>query len=917
MNKNNKKFVIIDGNALIHRSFHALPTSLSTKDGVVVNAVYGFTSFILKAFIELNPEFVVLTLDRPAPTFRHEEYTGYKATRVKAPDELYEQIPLVKQIAQALDIPIYEKDGFEADDLIGTLATKAEEETDWQNIIITGDMDTLQLISDRTLVYAMGRGLSESKLYNRQAVQEKYGISPEQVIDYKAIKGDPSDNIPGVKGLGDKGASTLLQQFQNLEGIYKAVENNSDKIKERTKKLLTDDKDSAFLSRRLATIEKNVPLEINWDDFQLNSFNLKQAQELFLHFEFKSLLNKLEQVKNLKPSLSPSTTSTPPMQTEVKVILIDTKTKADKFLKQCLAQKELAFQICSHNTQDKLELQGVAFTWQKEQSYYLPINSTTNQPNNLFSQINPEQTNQFALSYFKQIMENENIIKYGHDLKNTLKVCHKYQIFPLNLSFDTLIASYLLHPERHQHLLQNLAIQELSLNNTDLAINQDKDKIEDLNIAHQTSNYEATWIWQLQKILFQKLKEKKLLSLFQELELPLISILNKMEETGIILDPQPLKKLAIDLNERIKKISNQIYQLANQEFNINSPKQLQEILFNSLKINNKGLKKTKTGISTADDELNKIKDKHEIIALIQSYRELSKLNNTYVLSLPNLISPTDGRIHSTFNQSVTATGRLSSTEPNLQNIPTRTPEGRLIRSAFKAKDGYKLLGLDYSQIELRLAAHLSQDQKMIAAFQQGADIHSATAAAINKLALEKIDASMRRAAKAINFGILYGQGPHGLSQNANISYPEAQAFIQRYFEVYPDIKKMMDKNIKAAYERGFAETIFHRRRPLPELNSDRPQLRKAAERMAINMPIQGSAADMIKKAMIEIDKLIKNVPEEIRLLLQIHDELIFEVREDKLEQYSKLISQIMSNVITLSVPIIVEMASGKTWDDLK
>ncbi len=916
MQKNTKKFVIIDGNALIHRSFHALPTSLTTKDGMIVNAVYGFTSFILKAFIELKPEFVVLTLDRPAPTFRHEEYADYKATRVKAPDELYEQIPLVKQLAQVLDIPIYEKDGFEADDLIGTLATKSEQETDWQNIIITGDMDTLQLISDRTFVYAMGRGLSESKLYDRQAVQEKYGISPEQVIDYKAIKGDPSDNIPGVKGLGDKGASTLLQQFQNLEGIYEALENNDDQIKERTKKLLTADKESAFLSRRLATIEKNVPLEINWSSFQLNSFDLKKAQELFVHFEFKSLLNKLEQVKNLQQSQDLVITSTPPTKTEIKVILIDDQAKADKFLKQCLKQKEIAFQICVCNVQDKQEIQGIALAWQKDQSYYLPIKNTTDTPNNLFSQISPESANLSFLSYFKQIMENENIAKYGHDLKNTLKICHQYQIFPLNLSFDTLIASYLLHPERHRHLLQNLAIQELSLN-INVTIDQDKNKTDDLNTTHQTSSYEAAWIWQLQNVLLNKLKEKKLFPLFQKLELPLIPILNKMEEAGIILDPKPLKKLAIDLNERIKKISNQIYQLAGKEFNINSPKQLQEILFTALQINTKGLKKTKTGISTADDELNKIKDQHEIITLIQSHRELSKLNNTYVLSLPNLISQKDGRIHSTFNQSITATGRLSSTEPNLQNIPTRTPEGRLIRSAFKAKEGYKLLGLDYSQIELRLAAHLSQDKKMIEAFQRGADIHSATAAAINKLALEKIDSTMRRAAKAINFGILYGQGPHGLSQNANISYAEAQAFIQRYFEVYPEIKKMMDQNIKAAYNQGFAETIFHRRRPLPELNSDRPQIRKAAERMAINMPIQGSAADMIKKAMIEIDQLIKHHSDEIQLLLQIHDELIFEVREDKLEQYSKIISQVMSNVITLSVPIVVESASGDNWNDLK
>ena len=480
-----------------------------------------------------------------------------------------------------------------------------------------------------------------------------------------------------------------------------------------------------------------------------------------------------------------------------------------------------------------------------------------------------------------------------------------------------------MHPEKHQHNLENLALRELKQESTNLQkllgsgktkLNIDQLAIEDLG---KIANEESNCIWRLQATLLKQLTDFGLIELFEKIEMPLINILAKMEDWGIILNPQPLEVLAKSLTIKLEILTKKIYLLSQEEFNINSPKQLQIILFEKLKLPNKGLKKTKTGISTADDELEKIKQEHEIIKLIQNYRELSKLQNTYVLALPELINRKDGRLHTSFKQSVTATGRLSSSDPNLQNIPTRTEEGQEIRKAFEAQKGYKLLGLDYSQIELRLAAHLSKDKKMIKAFLNNEDIHSATAAAINNVKLENVNKEMRRAAKAINFGILYGQGPHGLSQSANISYAEARTFINRYFEVYPGIKKMMDDNIKKALKKGYAETIFNRRRPLPELASPFPQIRKSAERMAMNMPIQGSAADMIKKAMIDIDQIIKNKAEDIRLLLQIHDELIFEVKADKLEKYQLIINQLMANVIKLSVPILVENASGNNWSDLK
>ena len=932
MQKNLPKFIIIDGNALIHRSFHAIPPTLTTKDGLLVNAVYGFTNFILKAFLELKPEYVVLTLDRPAPTFRHEDYTEYKATRIKAPDELYKQIPLVKEVAIALDIPIFEKDGFEADDLIGTITKESEKETNWQNIIITGDMDTLQLISDRTSVYTMSRGFSDSLLYGAQEVKDRYGLRPDQIVDYKALRGDASDNIPGVKGIGEKGATELLQAFDTLDGVYKAVAQNNGKIKSRTRELLLQNKDKAYLSQRLATINREVPIKIKWDEFKLDSFDESRAEAIFQKLEFRSLLGKLKQIKNLGQAEQLKKEKTPKVeyqdkfarnQAEKKYQLIADDQSFNIFFKKLKQQNAVAIDTETEGLDPlNAQLLGLSFSWQANEAYYLHLDAKTTTKTDLFNYKKAGVGHDW-LKKLQIVLEDEKIKKYGHNLKFDWRVLKNQGILLKGIAFDSLLASYLLNPDNRQHGLDGVSFRELAWEkiSTEELIGKGQEALSFSQVpAEKMAQYageDADCAWQLQAILSKKLKKEKLDKLFINLELPLITVLGEMEENGIKLNPKPLAQLAKKLEKRLNNLTKEAYSLGKEEFNLNSTKQLQHILFENLQLDTHGLKKTKTGISTADEELEKLRDQHEIIALIQEYRELSKLQNTYVLALPKMINPKDGRVHTSYNQSVTATGRLSSTEPNLQNIPTRTEEGREIRAAFVAAEGYSLLSLDYSQIELRLATHLSQDKKMITAFQKNEDIHTATAAAINGVAWQEVTKEMRRAAKAINFGILYGQGPHGLSQGAGISYSQAKDFIDRYFEVYPGIKKMMDKFIADARNKGYAETLFGRRRPLPDLNADFIQVRHAAERMAINMPIQGTAADMIKKAMLNIDDYIQDKKNDIRLLLQVHDELIFEIKSDKLEKYIEPLKKLMAEALPLSVPIIVEAASGQNWGELK
>jgi DNA polymerase I len=926
--KKRPKLMIIDGHALIHRSFHALPTTLTTKDGTIVNAVYGFTSFLLKAFLEFKPEYVALTLDRKAPTFRHEEFAEYKGTRTAAPDELYEQVPIVKEVAEALDIPIFELDGFEADDLIGTITLRAEKETEFESYIVTGDMDSLQLVDSRTKVYAMSRGLNDSTTYDEAQVETRYGLKPNQIIDYKALRGDVSDNIPGVKGIGEKTATDLLQNFKTLDGVYQAAEDNNPKIKPRIIELLKTYHDDAYMSKSLATIKRDVDFDLNWDALKLDTFDIKKATELFIRLEFRSLINKLNLIKGIEvkdEKVAAPIDKFERNRQEKKYILVSDEKSFTDFLKKLKTVKAFAFDTETSSLDPiTAELLGVSFSWEKDTAYYIDLSSgKAKKTADLFSYQKSDNNSNPWLEKLKPILSDEKIKKCAHNAKFDIRVLKNQGVIVNGLVFDSMLASYLLNPDNRQHSLDAVSFRELGwekISTYDL-IGKGKDQIsfaqvEPEKIA-QYSGEDANCAWLLNEILSKKLKKEDLLNLLNDIELPLVSVLAGMEENGIILEPKILKKIEKDLAIRLKELAENIYKQASEEFNINSPKQLQNILFEKLAIPTKNIKKTKTGISTADDELEKLLEEHEIISLIQSYRELNKLQSTYVLSLPLLINKKTGRIHTNYNQTIAATGRLSSTDPNLQNIPTRSEAGQKIRSAFVAAPGYKFLGLDYSQIELRLAAHLSGDKKMIKAFKDKEDIHRATAAEINDVKLADVTKQMRYEAKAINFGILYGQGPHGLAQNAKIPYKHAQEFIAKYFEAYPSIRKMIDSSIAKARDNGYATTIFGRKRYLPEIDSTNVMIRRGAERMAINTPLQGTAADLIKLAMINIAEKIKDHSDEIKMLLQIHDELIFEIKEDKIDTWLPKLKDLMENAATLKVPIVVDSAIGDNWGQLK
>ena len=913
MSKTKPKLLIIDGNAIIHRSFHALPPTLRTKEGVLVNAVYGFSSFLLKSLGEFRPEFIILTLDKSGPTFRHEAFADYKATRVKAPDELYEQIPLVKEVALAFDIPIFEKSGFEADDLIGTLCLQAEEKKNLETIIITGDMDTLQLVNDKVRVYTMSRGFSESVLYDIDGVKARYNLSPQQIIDYKALAGDPSDNIPGAKGIGAKTATELLINFQTIEGIYQAVSKEDSKIKARTLELLTESKDNVFLSKELATINCQAPIALSLDEARFAAFDLDKVLQIFSRLEFRSLLDKAKLLRDrLQKDGGQESEATKEAKLEKKQAgttynFLQSDQEINKFLKQLAIKKSFAFHLESAAYPNgNREIIGVAFSFAPQEAYFLSLDKN-------------------RLLLLRPILENEKIKKIGHDLKSTWRLLKNNDIYLAGLDFDIMLAAYLLNPGERRYNLESLAFSELGIDKlTSADINAEAPKQLSLDFSQPDpvklslfACETADLIGRLHEALAAKLQNEGLKSVFQDIEMPLIAVLATMEDRGISFDATPILKLQTEVKKRIKQLEKEIHRLSGKDFNINSTKQLQEILFTDLEIPTTGLKKTKTGISTAEEELEKIRDFHPIISLLQEYRELTKLENTYLSALPQMVDAKTGRIHTNFNQTVAATGRLSSADPNLQNIPTRTDEGRQIRAAFVASPGFILAGFDYSQIELRLAAHLSKDQAMIEAFRSGADIHTATAASINGVAIKEVTKEMRRAAKATNFGILYGQGPHGLSQSAGIAYAEAREFIKKYFTAYPGIKSMVDSFIKEAGEKGYALTLFGRKRSLPDINSSMPIARKAAERMGINTPIQGTAADLIKLAMVRIADLIAGQEEDIRLLLQVHDELIFEINPAKLEYYSERIKKIMEGAMELSVPIVVENAQGNNWGDLK
>lgn len=850
-------FLLLDGNALLHRAWHAIPP-LTTKDGRVVNAAYGFSMTLEKMLEAYKPAYMAVAWDLPGKTFRHEKFAEYKATRKKKEQELYDQIPIIQGLLSAFGIPSISLAGFEADDVIGTLS-KIAEKKGLQTRIVTGDMDVLQLVSDKTRVVGFVKGMSETKEYDASAVREKYGLDPEQLIDYKTLRGDPSDNIPGLEGVGEKTASELLQKHKDVEGIFRAIKNHE--VPEKFAKKFHGKEKTAELMRDLVTIVRDIPLKFDWNDAEASSPDWSKILPLYQELEFRSLLKK-------HVGEAPSETKKSKKKSE-----------HNEDVGHCLSRISgktvgiVAFE-------KPADLFGVSLD-----SLALSDGTETC----VISSPKPEACAEAA----KALEKAARVIT--HDLKHLLR------FIPVAVDgryVDLMIASYLLHSGSRAHDLASVL----------------QDAMKD-TVPTSPADVAAAFPSVFEK-MSKRMKDDGVLRVFEEIEMPLVPVLFDMESTGIALDMKSMQTSAKAVRKRIEQCEEKIVELAGVTFNVASPSQLADILFSKLQLPTKGIKKTQTGYSTAASELEKLEDVHLIIPLISEYRELAKLESTYILTLPSLVKK-DGRIHSTFNQAVTTTGRLSSSDPNLQNIPIRSDLGNEIRKAFVADKGKRLLAADYAQIELRLVAEIAKDEEFLKAFRDGADIHIRTASQVWNIPESEVTPNQRQSAKAINFGILYGMGPRALARSTNMTFEEAQEFIDRYFSLHPALQAYMDATKLQAHTKGYVETPFGRRRYLPEIESGVPQLVAAAERMAINMPVQGAEADIVKMAMVAVWKWLATSKLPAKLLLQVHDELVFEVDEDAVDAVARGVKELMENVVKLEVPLVVELEVGKNWGEME
>lgn len=894
-----KKILIIDSNALIHRAYHALPP-FTTKQGLLVNAVYGYITTLQNAIDKIKPDYILATFDLPGKTFRHKKYDLYKANREKAPDDLYEQIPLVRQFLNSCDIPIIEKQGFEADDVIGSVSKLLNGNGDIEKYIVTGDKDTLQLVNDNTKIFTLGRGIADPVIFDEEKVIEKFKIKPSQVVDYKALRGDPSDNIPGVAGVGDKTATDLILKFGSLENIYQ----NLDNIKsEAIKKKLEKDKEKAFLSQELAEIKQDLEIDFDLEKSKKIDFCNDNFRQFLINLEFKSLLKRFFSEDGLKT------------QKAFKIEdYQDIQNKSDwqKMLENIKKQPQVG--IFFENQNKKAQKAGLVIKKEEKfENYFI---------------------DEKFIDDFSEILRDEKILKIGYDLKSSLgsfiKKAQNNQEDFLNNFFDIQIAGYLIKSGA-SNKLEKLIFEEFG---EELRYQTTKKGQASLLIdnseGHQKELIEkAIWVYKLYEEYQNKIeliaKEQKtnnnkignLKKLLEELENPLAKILARMEFWGIKADRDIFQEVSDLANEKVERLEKEIFELSGQEFNINSPMQLADVLYNKLKIPTEGIKKGKTNFSTNVDQLKKIENQHPVVAKIGKYREIFKLKTTYADALPRLIAD-DNRIHTTFNQAITATGRLSSSDPNLQNIPKKGELAKMIRQAFTVPKGKKLVALDYSQIDLRVAAHVSGDPKMIEVFQNDRDIHQTTAAWVNNIDFDKVTKEQRSEAKSLNFGVLYGMGIYGFMQDSGVSRERAEFFIDQYMSNFKVLKEYLERTKKYAADYGYVETEMGRRRYVGGISSSNFQIKNAAERIAINLPIQGLAADIMKKSMIDMEEKVLNKykKEEVKMILQIHDELIFEVDENLINDFSQEAKKVMEETYQLKVPLKVEFSIGENWGNL-
>ena len=878
-----KTLMLIDGSSLIFRAFFALP-NLTNNDGVMTNGVYGFLTMYQNAFDKYNPDSVLVAFDRSGKTFRHDEFKDYKATRDKMPSELSYQFGILKDILDSMKVAYTDLDGFEADDIVGTYADMGQE-AGYEVVIITGDRDYLQLVDENITVYLTKKGISDMVEYNLSTIKEEYSLTPQQLIDVKGLEGDKSDNIPGVDGIGPKKAIGYIQKYGSIEGLYDHIDEISGK---KTKQTLIDSEAIAYMSKKIGTIIKNAPVEIELSDLELTEPDYPALKEKFSKYNFNKFLEKIEG----QVDVADTDREFEYLETDDYKGLIDSINK----------NKEFTF---------KSFFDGQNYI--HSQIYKLAIKTIDGKTYII-------KADDEFVSKFKDIFADKNIIKNSFDIKEDVVLLNKLGIDVALPYDDTMLMHYLIDPSRSSYDVKTLSqiysdfelISEVDL----IGKGAKTKKYEDID-QDELNSYIASVLYTIENSkekLVDELKSYKMYDLYQDIEIKLSKVLADMEIAGFVTDIKVLENLKAEIDEVLEGLTREIYELAGSEFNINSTKQLGEVLFKDLDL--PVIKKTKTGFSTDASVLEKLRDEHQIIPKIEQYREMYKLRSTYIEGLESAIDE-DGRIRSTFRQSIASTGRLSSTEPNLQNLPIRTEEGRKIRKAFKAGPGKILIDADYSQIELRILASLSEDENMIDAFINGVDIHTKTASEVFDRPLEEVTKVERYNAKAVNFGIIYGISDYGLSQNLNIPRPLAKDYIEGFFEGYPNVKKYMDSIIKKAREDGFTETLFNRRRYIPEITSKNFNVRSFGERVALNTPIQGTAADIIKIAMIKTDENLKKAGLDAQIILQIHDEIILESSIEDKEKAIEILRQSMESAASLKVPLLVEIGTGESMYESK
>lgn len=876
------KLVLIDGNSLVYRAFYAIPM-LSNSKGFITNAIFGFCNMLLKILSDEKPEYIAIAFDKGKIVFRHREFEQYKATRKPMPDELRPQLPVLKELLRAMNIAIFELEDYEADDVIGTLAV-AGEKKGLEVLIVTGDRDALQLITPAISVYLTRKGISEIEKYTEKTLEEKYGLTPYQMIDLKGLMGDSSDNIPGIPGVGEKTALKLIKDYGDIEN---ALAHHSDFEGKKLGQLLEQHAELARLSRKMAVIEKNVPLDISFEECRNNEPNYDRVIDILRDLEFRGIMQTM--IDKRACSI--------PSNTAIRIVDINVKTIDGPEMLNKYLQTNKNNGLILFNTE-----KAGKYTFKIKEAAIRFCSTSGESENSLLFNWKTDEELEKMLAVIKPWLEDESIKKTLHDAKTNILACRSYGIELKGIENDTLLMAYLLNPSRPQVDLISLARDYLGEN---IAFESNEERVYNtLNVIDKLTLH-----------FRDELHEQGMWDLYHDLELPLSRVLADMEIKGVLLDKKVLEDMGEELDTRITKLTEEIYVLAGDEFNINSPKQMGEILFEKLGLP-KG-KKTKTGYSTSAEVLEVLAAEHEIVAKILHYRQLVKIKTTYIDGLEAIMDPHTHKVHTSFNQTVTATGRLSSTEPNLQNIPIRMEEGRRLRRAFLPSPGCHLLSADYSQIELRVLAHIAKDEVLIEAFHKGQDIHTRTAAEVFGVTMEAVTKEMRRAAKAVNFGIVYGISDFGLSQDLGISRAEAKEYIENYFGRYHGVRVYIDRVIAEAREKGYVTTLLNRRRYLPDILSRNFHLRSFAERMAMNTPIQGSAADIIKLAMLKLQEELEKRKLGSSMILQVHDELIFDVPANETDTMAKIVNDIMSSIYPLAVPLKVDLQIGPNWYELE